>query len=206
MSDAGKAGEDGDPMIKMLAEIMGAAPLDVPSVRVMGDFTDRIKIVQGTTSSLVLGFARVDDTDEQVMLPFIEMKVDATHPSQAEEDVAQVRFAETMTLENAAYLLVSLASDMRVACAEIAGLASSAVKPERSRLHQTRYLLAHAARECITSTVQLTTLLSSFPQVGVTQTDPTAPKQRTFRRADPRKPDEAAPAVKRTLRKPSRQS
>lgn len=173
--------DDGGQVSNLLTEIMQEEPGDLQSVRVLGDFTDGVKIVRSTSATMLLGFGILDGTNERVMLPFLQTKIETTSPTEDGVNGAQAQFSETLTLENAAYLLVSLASDIRNACSEIVGLASGDLKPERMRLQQARYLLAHAAREAISSTTFLTTLLASFPIEPTVRTKSPAPRKRIFR-------------------------
>ena len=72
-------------------------------------------------------------------------------------------FSNVLPLENAAFLVVNLVSDLRSACEDLASLAGSGTPIERMRLEQTRYFLAHTVREAVTATDKLSALLESSP-------------------------------------------
>ena len=139
-------------------------PEKVPNVRVVGDFSDQVRFVTSTGISIILNFAKVEDSDVTVLLPFADVKIEGGRPNDSDELVDEILFSNVLPLENVAFLVVNLVSDLRSACEDLASLAGSGTPIERMRLEQTRYFLAHTVREALTATGKLTALLESNPR------------------------------------------
>lgn len=158
---AGAASRAGKP--NPLEEILYAEPIDIPTVEVVGDFFNNVRFVSSTAMSSMLGFAKLEDGGHSVLIPFVETRIAGGSPSDDADNDGPPLFSGVLTLENAAFLTVNLASDMRSACEELSTLSGSTTQIERSRLMQCRYLLAHTVREALAATSKLTAILDSYP-------------------------------------------
>jgi hypothetical protein len=150
-----------------LDEILQSEPNEVPVVEVVGDFFERIRFVSSTAMAGLLGFAKLKDSETSILIPYVETRIEGGSPRDESETEFDAIFSGVMTLENAAFLVVNLASDMRSVCEELASLSGSTTQMERRRLEQARYLLAHTAREAIAATSKLTAILDNYPAANV---------------------------------------
>ena len=148
--------------IRTIEELL-TGPDEIPNVRVVGDFSDQVRFVTSTGISIILNFAKVEDTDATVLLPFADVKIKGGRSDESDELVEEALFSHVLPLENAAFLVVNLVSDLRSACEDLASLAGSGTPIERMRLEQTRFYLGHTVREAVAATGQLTALLESTP-------------------------------------------
>ena len=146
-----------------LDTILNTEPAEIPVVEVVGDFVDGIRFVSSTTMSGLLGFAKLGDERRSVLIPYVEARVEGGTTSADDERDRSAIFSGVLTLENAAFLIVNLTSDMRTVCEELATLTGGTTRIERRRLEQTRYLLAHTMREALVATSQLSAILESYP-------------------------------------------
>lgn len=114
---------------------------EIPSVTLSGDFFDRVATVPLTQMSLLMAVGQVGEGGNHVIIPFVETKLARAEGEEAEpEDL----FSQLLTLENAAFLVSSLAGDLRLACAHLGNMSSGPLRPEPARIEYVRRFLLRA--------------------------------------------------------------
>lgn len=135
-----------------------ALPLpEIPVVAVSGDLTDDVDVVLRSAMTPMLVPARTVDDKEEVLAPFVHFHVEASLAG--EQEGTRTLMKEMLPFENAAFLVASVAADLRVACSGVARGAAGGGRVERMRLEAARHFAAQAAHEALSSVAWLTRLL-----------------------------------------------
>jgi hypothetical protein len=151
------------PKSKKPAEEMPQAPIRrpvIPSppelkpVMVHGLYVDSVSVIPKTAASLHLLPAWLDDDDAEekpkVLVPFAEMRLGGgsiqASVTDGEDIDPPTLFTASIPLENLAYILLDLTSDMKRICNEICSMSGDlAVDP--ARMAHVRYFAAHLERQ-----------------------------------------------------------
>lgn len=114
-----------------------------PMLRLSGDFINRITIIPTTNSSILLGTAILDDSEQCVLIPYIETKVAGIKQNEItaerfDEEKFDTVMSETLPLENALFYAWDFVRDIHVSCSNLVAMSGGnlAIEPVR---------LAHAA-------------------------------------------------------------
>lgn len=141
------------------------SPPDLSPVSVHGRYADNVSVIPKTLASLHLVPGRLDaDGDEKprVLIPFAEMRLGGMNIHQAPEFLPSgdderasgdgedadppTLFAANLPLENLAYVLLDLTSDLKRICGEVCAMSGElAVDP--ARMAHVRYFVAHLERQ-----------------------------------------------------------
>jgi hypothetical protein len=118
--------------------------LDVPELMVEGDFVDEIVIVSNTAAALLLGIGRTRDYENAFLLPYLEFKMSGSTLADSQEEETDPLFSRILTFDNAAFVIMDFASDIRAACGHIRALRGSELSLEPARMRQARAYLQNA--------------------------------------------------------------
>lgn len=132
---------------------------EIPVVSVTGDFTDDVVTMRSTAISAILLHGRSMDTREEVLAPFAHMHLESFATGIDEDGEPETLLKEFMPFENAAFVVASLAADLRIACSQLARSGSPAISIERKRLEAARIMASNAAHESLTAVAWLSEML-----------------------------------------------
>ncbi|WP_242416454.1 hypothetical protein [Sphingomonas panni] len=126
-------------------------PDDPPQVSVSGNISDSLSIVAQTNASLHLITGRLQAEEgrpgDKVLLPFAEFRIGGGSVEQvkeiAQDDDPPTMLSATLTLENMAFMVFDLASDLRRVCDEASSLAKGDLKVDGTRMKMVRYFVTH---------------------------------------------------------------
>jgi len=124
--------------------ISDAAP-DVSGETVVlygNSFVDRVTFVSTTFSALVLCIGKVVHDDSEVLVPLVDVKFEG--PAGLDQSASKTLFSEMMPLENMAYILEDMSSDLITICRHLKGSSSGQMKPDPKRMGETKRFLAEA--------------------------------------------------------------
>lgn len=119
---------------------------DTPEIEVSGRFGDATMAFRRTSLSLLVNPGRYAENREPVDIPFAHLAIDTVAAGEMEGDPETFRM--TVPLENAAYLVADLSTDLKLAAGQIARMVSPK-RIEPARLAQMRHLALHAATEAL---------------------------------------------------------
>ncbi|MFT8657006.1 MAG: hypothetical protein ABF785_09960 [Acetobacter papayae] len=122
---------------------------DIPVIGVSGDLTDDVRFVKRTAMTLLLTPAEIVDDQVDTLVPFIHLHLVGSADEQSDSERTLVK--EFVPFENAAFLLASLSTDLRLACVRLDQAASTGASLERGRLEAARYFAANAAHDILSS-------------------------------------------------------
>jgi hypothetical protein len=102
--------------------------------------------VSSTYTSLLMLVGRVGDDNEsnEVVVPFVEMRFDG--PESEGSAVSTQLFSQVLPLDNAAYLVEDITSDLALVCRQFRSISSGETGPEMQRLQATMHFLSDAKR------------------------------------------------------------
>ncbi|WIW50099.1 hypothetical protein ML401_36940 (plasmid) [Bradyrhizobium sp. 62B] len=113
------------------------------SVVVYGNaLLDRLTYVSTTFSSLIMSMGRAARDDREILVPLVEVKFEA--PSGQDETASKTFFSELLPLENLAFVLEDVSSDLATVCHQLSTVSEGPVKPDFRRLAETRKFLQDA--------------------------------------------------------------
>lgn len=93
------------------------------------------------------------------IVPFVHVKIEGIAADKADEsDEGRPIFRHSLPLENAAYLVANLSTDLKLACAHIARM-SDADQVEPKRLAMVRHLTSHTVHEMLNCIYLITRVL-----------------------------------------------
>ncbi len=121
---------------------------ELPDVVVYGDFGHSTEIVRDTSMTLLLAPGRLSDDNKPISLPFVHLNIDGCSATDDGEEVGKTLLRAMMPFENAAFLLVNLASDLKFACSQLTQM-SRAEDLEPRRLELVRQLAAYTTHEAL---------------------------------------------------------
>lgn len=134
------------------------SPPDLQQVSVRGLYTDQVSVVAKTVASLHLlpGRLEADDADASrpVLVPFAEMRLGgglmadlkADEPLDEDFEPGTV-FTANLSMENFAFILLDLTSDLARMCSEVAALGKGDLAVDPARMAHVRYFVAHLERQ-----------------------------------------------------------
>jgi len=130
------------------------SPPDLKPAMVHGVYVDSVSVIPKTLASLHLVPARLDDDAAEekpkVLVPFAELRLGGGSIKEVAKDGEEgdlpTLFAANIPLENLAYILLDLTSDLKRICNEICSMSGDlAVDP--ARIAHVRYFAAHLERQ-----------------------------------------------------------
>jgi hypothetical protein len=112
-------------------------------ITLLGQSVGNATLVSVTYTSLLMCMGRLGEEDEasEVLVPFVEMKFDGP---ETEGGSAPALFSEILTLDNAAYILGDISSDLVTVCRQFHSVSSGKTAPEMRRLDATRRFFSEA--------------------------------------------------------------
>ncbi|PYE96607.1 hypothetical protein C8J35_1065 [Rhizobium sp. PP-F2F-G38] len=123
----------------------------VPKIGLAGDLLHRVDIVKSTTMSLLVSPGSIEDSEQEVLVPFVTL--DFKGSGQIEDDeVEDTFFSRILTLDNAAYVASDLMGELNEALAALVGMSQGNMKPEPQRLKAASTFLTTAqdrAADCL---------------------------------------------------------
>ncbi len=143
---------------------------DIPVVRVTGDVTDDVITIRRTAVSALLLHGREAETNTEVIAPFAHLHLERFSTMPGQEERPETALKALLPFENAAYLVASLAADLRIACSQLAKCDGPKVPVERKRLEAARIMLSNAAHESLTAVAWISGMLE--PANGEPAGDP----------------------------------
>jgi hypothetical protein len=132
------------------------APPAVKPATMVSAFTKSINIVPRTAATLHLMPGRLEDGSKEeqtkVLVPFAEVRlgggVIADLPAElTDEDEMPTLFSANMPLENLAFVLLDLTSDLKRLCTEAAAISGGELSVDPARMAHVRYFVAHLERQ-----------------------------------------------------------
>jgi hypothetical protein len=115
----------------------------LPTLTVFSDFVRDVVVVSATNTSLLTCIGRLGDgADNEVVVPFVEVKFEGPEP--LDGGVPPAFFSQILTLDNAAFLIADLAQDFGGVCEHLRKMSTGEVKAERARLDYVRRYLTDA--------------------------------------------------------------
>ncbi|VIO69555.1 hypothetical protein CI1B_27610 [Bradyrhizobium ivorense] len=122
---------------------MSDVAIDPDSVVLYGNsLVDRVTYVSATFSSLIMSMGKVAGDGREVLVPLVEVKFEG--PAAHDESASKTFFSEMMPLENIAFILEDISSDLTTVCRHLSEVSAGPVKPDIKRLSETRRFLAEA--------------------------------------------------------------
>lgn len=110
---------------------------DLPTVSIYGDLAGSVTSIPTCMLSLVVRIGRLDD-DSRVLVPMteIQLSVSDIEDGPSIEITEEEALAAVVPLENAAFIIAELASDLEDACEELGCFASATLRPEPRRMER----------------------------------------------------------------------
>jgi hypothetical protein len=105
-------------------------------------FVDRMTFVSRTSSALVMCVGKMVRDDSEILVPLVEVKFEG--PTGMDQSASKILFSELMPLENVAYILEDVSSDLITICAHLKAAGSGQLKPDPKKLSETKRYLADA--------------------------------------------------------------
>jgi len=105
-------------------------------------FVDRMTFVSRTFSALVMCVGKVLGDDGEVLVPLVDVKFEG--PTGIDQSASKILFSEMMPLDNMAYILEDVSSDLIIICAHLKAASSGRLKPDPKKLGETKRFLADA--------------------------------------------------------------
>ena len=123
---------------RLSSEQSGELPT-VPPVGMAGDFPQRITVVPGSTTSLILASASEQISGRPVLVPFVDLKISGLLQSSIEEETDEESFetllSSTLPAENAVFLAFDMTRDLKVALQQLAASGEKlGLEPQRLKL------------------------------------------------------------------------
>ena len=134
-------------------------PPDLKPVVIGGLFPDTVNVIPKTLVSLHLMTGRLEEEGEaegrqKVLVPFAELRLGGGSIAEmlndgliADNADPPTLFATTLSIENTAFVLLDLMSDLRRICVEVTSLAQGELVVEPGRMAHVRYFVAHLERQ-----------------------------------------------------------
>lgn len=138
---------------------------DDPSgpVTLLGQSASNATLVSVTYTSLLMCIGRLgEDATNEVLVPFVEMKFDG--PDAADGLKAPELFSQVLTLDNAAYVLSDISSDLAQICRQFRSVSSGKTPPEMRRLEATKRFFSEARGYLETCISELDAIAASNPE------------------------------------------
>lgn len=140
-------------------------PPELQAVSIHGLYVDSVNVIPKTAASLHLMPGRLDSAEEdvrrKVLVPFVELRLgggklkDIENDGDiAEEDVPTL-FTANVPLENLAFMLLDLTSDLKRICQEVCSLGNGELTVDSARMAAVRYFVAHLERQARSCRVRL---------------------------------------------------
>lgn len=143
------------------------SPPDLAPVQLSGTYIESVSVVARTLAQLHLSPGRIEEEQAseltKVLLPFAEVRLGggaigelATDDnSEIETDTLPTLFTTSLPLENLAFVLLDLTSDLKRMCHEICEMGDGALGVDRARMAHVRYFLAHLERQARLARIRL---------------------------------------------------
>ena len=130
-------------------------PPELEAVSINATFPDGLKVIARTNAALHLITGRLESEDEtpgkKVLVPFAEMRIGGARVDDIDEsfdpDQSETLHTSTVSLENMAYMVLDLATDLRRLCAETTQLSQGDLAIDPVRMAHVRYFVAHLERQ-----------------------------------------------------------
>lgn len=132
-----------------------AEPPEIDTVSIGATFTDGLKVIARTNAALHLIPGRIESEDDtpgkKVLVPFAEMRIGGARVADIDEtfdpEDSETLHTSTVSLENMAYMVLDLATDLRRLCAEAVQLSQGELAVDPVRMAHVRYFVAHLERQ-----------------------------------------------------------
>lgn len=130
-------------------------PPELGSVSISATFPGDLKVIARTNAALHLVTGRLeseaDTPDKKVLVPFAEMRIGGARVADIDEtfdpEDAETLHSSTVSLENMAYMVLDLATDLRRLCVEATQLSQGDLAVDPLRMAHVRYFVAHLERQ-----------------------------------------------------------
>lgn len=130
-------------------------PPELSSVSISATFPDGLKVIARTNAALHLITGRFESEDDvpgkKVLVPFAEMRIGGARVADIDEtfdpEESEALHSSTVSLENMAYMVLDLATDLRRLCTEATQLSQGDLAIDPVRMAHVRYFVAHLERQ-----------------------------------------------------------
>lgn len=132
-----------------------AEPPEIGTVSIGATFPDGLKVIARTAAALHLTTGQLDSEDgtpgKKVLVPFAEMRIGGARVADIDDtfdpEESETLHTSTVSLENMAYMVLDLATDLRRLCAEAVQLSQGELAVDPVRMAHVRYFVAHLERQ-----------------------------------------------------------
>lgn len=141
---ADDARDNGDPSERSSDDLP-----ELPTVNLDAGNFGRVSTVPYVNMSLITSVGQLDD-ETTILVPLVETMIASVESDDQPEP--KIAFAETLTFENAAFLISDMAGDFQVVCSHLVDLSAGRLRPEPVRLRHARQYLMDAeakVRACL---------------------------------------------------------
>lgn len=126
--------------------------LTIPTLSLRGDFIDDVQALSATSASLLVAVGNLNEGDNaHVIVPFV--KITLTEQGEEGASTSFPAYSETLTLDNAFFVLSDLSQGLRFACEDLGMIGGVAAKHEPARLALAKKF-AQSAKMAIESAIQ----------------------------------------------------
>ncbi len=138
-------------------------PPELRSLVISGSLSDALSVVTRTMASLHLVIGKTDDEDvealEKFLVPLAQFRLGGGGIADVQnvDDAAEspMLLSATVSLENMAFMVVDLMTDLHRICVEVSSLAGGELAVDPVRMAHVRYYVAHLERQARMCRVRL---------------------------------------------------